>query len=236
MLRDDLGGTDEGPPVVWADAQGVHFLRPSRGSGTRTRADLVTFADGRARARAEDAASRSCRGSSRRRCARGPRERVDFSASLAGGAPLGPGMEYEWYFDGTGTVRGANVSHRFPRAGTYLVLLNVVRGDGDVDRRAGHGARARRAPRSAARRRSGDAHGRRTRRADGGGVAVPAAAVTRARGGGRGRSGTAAAAPARARRARAAAPPTASAPPPPRPPRAGRAAAADRGASSSAVP
>ena len=35
-MRDDLGGTEEGPPVVWTDEQGVHLLRPSRARATRT--------------------------------------------------------------------------------------------------------------------------------------------------------------------------------------------------------
>jgi hypothetical protein len=130
LMRDDLGGTDEGRPVVWSDAGGVHFLRPSSGEGDANGADLVTLADGAPLAlalkRGAPLVPRIAVSALRAR----PRERVDFNASLVGGAPLGPGLDYQWYFDGTGTVRGANVSHRFPRPGTYLVLLNVVRGDG----------------------------------------------------------------------------------------------------------
>jgi hypothetical protein len=129
VLRDDLGGTDEGPPVVWSDEQGAHFLRPSRGDGDANAGDVVTLADGPiaiALKTGEPLVPRIQVVPLRAR----PRQRVDFSASLASGKPLGPGLEYEWYFDGTGTVRDANVSHRFPRSGTYLVLLNVVRGDG----------------------------------------------------------------------------------------------------------
>ncbi|HEX7291938.1 MAG TPA: PKD domain-containing protein [Conexibacter sp.] len=130
VMRDDLGGTDEGPPVVWSDGGGVHFLRPSSGEGDANDADLVTLADGAPLALAlktgEPLVPRIAVSKLRVR----PRERVDLSASLVGGAPLGPGLDYSWYFDGTGRVRGANVSHRFRRPGTYLVLLNVVRGDG----------------------------------------------------------------------------------------------------------
>jgi hypothetical protein len=130
VLRDDLGGTAEGPPVVWSDAQGVHFLRPSSGDGDANGADLVTLADNAPLAVAlktgEPLVPRIAVSTLRAH----PRERVEFGASLVGGAPLGPGLDYQWYFDGTGTARGANVSHRFPRPGTYLVLLNVVRGDG----------------------------------------------------------------------------------------------------------
>jgi uncharacterized membrane protein YgcG len=129
VMRDDLGGPDEGPPVVWTDAQGVHFLRPSSGDGDANGADLVTLADGPLALRlrtGDPIAPRIAVTTLRAR----PRERVDFSGSLVGGAPLGPGLDYKWYFDGTGTAHGANVSHRFPRPGRYLVLLNVVRGDG----------------------------------------------------------------------------------------------------------
>ncbi|HKG02118.1 MAG TPA: PKD domain-containing protein [Conexibacter sp.] len=130
VLRDDLGGTEEGPPVVWGDAQGVHFLRPSAGERDTNGADLVTLADGAIAIglkTGDPVVPRIAVSTLRAR----PRERVDFSASLVGAASLRPGLEYQWYFDdGTGNVRGASVSHRFPPGGPYLVLLNVVRGDG----------------------------------------------------------------------------------------------------------
>jgi PKD domain len=132
VMRDDLGGggDDDGPPVLWTDAAGIHFLRPSSGDGDANGADLVTLADGAPLAivlkTGEPLVPRIAVSTLRAR----PRERIDFSASLVGGAPLGPGLDYQWYFDGTGRVRGANVSHRFRGPGTYHVLLNVVRGDG----------------------------------------------------------------------------------------------------------
>jgi hypothetical protein len=129
LMRDDLGGTTEGPPVVWSDTQGVHFLRPSGGEGDANGADLVTTGDGSiavALKRGQPLVPRIAVSTLRAQ----PHERVDFSASLVGGASLGPGLDYQWYFDGFGTVRGANISHRFPPGGPYLVLLNVVRGDG----------------------------------------------------------------------------------------------------------
>jgi len=130
VMRDDLGGTDEGPPVVWGDDQGVHFLRPSGGDGDQNGVDRVTLDDGAPLAvelrTGNPLVPRIAVSALRAR----PNERVDFSASLVGGAPLGPGLDYSWYFDGFGRARGANVSHRFPPGGPYLVLLNVVRGDG----------------------------------------------------------------------------------------------------------
>lgn len=128
VMRDDLGSTDEGPPVVWSDAQGTHFLRPSSGEGDANGADLVTLADGAplmiALKRGQPLVPRIAVSPRRPR----PGERVGFGASLAGGGSLGPGLEFQWYFDGP-RVYGANVSHRFAKPGRYHVLLNVVRGD-----------------------------------------------------------------------------------------------------------
>lgn len=128
VMRDDLGGTEEGPPVVWADAQGTHFLRPSGGDGDANAADLVTLGDGAPLALALKTGAPLVPRIAVSKLRVHPRERVSFSASLVGGGSPGPNLDYEWYFDGTGTVRGANVTHRFPRPGSYLVLLNVVRG------------------------------------------------------------------------------------------------------------
>jgi PKD domain-containing protein len=133
VMRDDLGGTEEGPPVVWSDDQGVHFLRPAGRDGDANGVDLVTLADGAPLAIALKTGSplvpRIAVSTLRARVG----ARVDFSASLVGGAPLGPGLDYSWYFgDGSGYISGANRSHRYRRPGRYLVLLNVARAAGDT--------------------------------------------------------------------------------------------------------
>jgi PKD domain len=133
VMRDDLGGTDEGPPVVWSDEQGVHFLRPTGRDGDANGVDLVTLAGGAPLALALKTGNplvpRIAVSALRAKVG----ERVDFSASLVGGASLGPGLDYSWYFgDGSGYVLGANRSHRYRRPGRYLVLLNVARAAGDT--------------------------------------------------------------------------------------------------------
>jgi len=133
VMRDDLGGTDEGPPVVWSDDQGVHFLRPAGRDGDANGVDVVTLTDGAPLALALKTGNplvpRMVVSALRVKVG----ERVDFSASLVGGTPLGPGLDYSWYFgDGSGYVLGANRSHRFRRPGNYLVLLNVARAAGDT--------------------------------------------------------------------------------------------------------
>ena len=155
LLRDDLGGTDEGPPVVWADEQGVHFLRPSRGDGDVNDGDLVTLPDGPIAISLRTGDPLVPRISVSTLRAR-PRERIGFGATLAVGR-LAPGMDFEWYFDGTGTASGANVSHRFPSPGSYLVLLYVVRGSGETVSST-ETVRVR-VVRSHERRSSGGAHG-----------------------------------------------------------------------------
>ncbi len=215
VLRDDLGGTDEGPPVVWSDADGVHFLRPSGGEADANGADLVTLAADPlsiALKAGEPLVPRIAVSALRVH----PRERVDFSASLVGGAALGAGRDYQWYFDGTGTVRGANVSHRFPRPGTYLVLLNVVRGDGtslgDPDTVNVRVARAQRPADDAHRSGDGGSGG-------GGGSAVAGSGGSVPGGGdGAATSGDAAPAPAGDAPAPSVAPPASPPPPAPVPP------------------
>jgi hypothetical protein len=132
VLADRLGAADEGPPVAWADDQGVHFLRPSSGAGDANADDDFVVADGALAVTLRTGDPLVPRIAVSQLRAR-PGERIDFGASLVGGAPLGPGMEYQWYFaDGSGYVLGANPSHRFPRSGTYPVILNVVRGADSV--------------------------------------------------------------------------------------------------------
>jgi len=205
VMRDDLGGTKEGPPVVWADAGGTHFLRPARRDGDANGADRVDLADGSPLALALKTGNplvpRIAVSALRARVG----ERVDFGASLVGGAPLGPGLEYSWYFgDGSGYVLGANLSHRYRRPGRYLVLLNVARGDrtaiGDPDRVTIHVVRAHE-------RRPDDAH----RAGDVGGGTDGNGTGGNGTGGGHG-SGAPAAAPA-APAPSAAAPASVAAPP-----------------------
>ena len=126
VVRERLAGTDEGPPVVWSDEQGVHFLRPSEGDDDPNAGDLVTSASGTLDLTLRTGDPLAVRISASALRAR-PREPIDFSASLAAGA-LGPGMRFQWYFDDSRYAYGASVTHRFKRAGAYNVLLNVMRG------------------------------------------------------------------------------------------------------------
>ncbi len=127
VLRDQLAVGQGGPPVVWADDQGVHFLRSSTGDDDPNAADHVVLPAGTALSVAlrtgDPIVPRISASALRAR----PNEAIDFSATLVAGA-LGPGMTFEWYFDDSRSASGASVTHRFRRAGRYTGLLNIMRG------------------------------------------------------------------------------------------------------------
>lgn len=130
VLGDQLAMGEGGPPVVWSDQQGVHFLRSSLTDDDPNAPDHVvaTGSDLRIELRTGDPIAARISASALR--AR-PGTAISFSATLIAGA-LAPGMSFRWYFDGADYVYGASVTHRFRRAGTYTVLLNVVRGEDAV--------------------------------------------------------------------------------------------------------
>lgn len=212
VLRDQLSGTDEGPPVVWGDEQGAHFLRPSGGDDDPNASDHVVQASGALHVELKTGDPIAARISASALRVE-PGEAIDFSASLVAGE-LSAGMEYQWYFDDNRFATGASVTHRFRRAGRYTVLLNVMRGSeavgspavvvvriSDPDRDADGGAR-----RSGERREdeSGGSGGGDGRNGSGGGTGAGA-------GGGAGSGAPAPAAPA------AAPPPVTPPPAPPEP-------------------
>ena len=130
MLRDDLGGTGEGPPVVWSDAQGIHFLRPSRGERDANAVDLVTLASGPYRTRAEGRRAARAADPGRRRCAPDPVSA--WTSALRSSAACRSVLAWSTSGTSTAPARCAQPTSRIASAqpGSYLVLLNVVRGDG----------------------------------------------------------------------------------------------------------
>jgi PKD domain len=130
VLAGRLGDAGAGPPVVWSDARGVHFLRPSAGKGDPNADDDLTFADGSLALDLHGGELLEPRVQASKVVVNAGAT-VRFRASLAAGA-LGPGMAFQWYFDGGGYVLGASVAHRFAATGAYKVQLNVVRGAADV--------------------------------------------------------------------------------------------------------
>lgn len=131
VIADDLGGTDQGPPVVWSDDQGLHFLRPLRNAHDVNAGDLVTAPSGELTLQLATGDPVKPQASVSTLHAR-VGEAVDFSASLAVGA-LRDGWGYAWYFgDGSGLIPGASVTHRFRKAGTYPVQVNVVDASGQT--------------------------------------------------------------------------------------------------------
>ncbi|HEX5145768.1 MAG TPA: hypothetical protein VFV85_02000, partial [Conexibacter sp.] len=111
VLAENVNAGADGPPVVWADAQGVHFLRPSAGGDDANAADEVTAAGGPLALTLRRGQPLVPRISASKLRAR-PREPIDFSASLAGGAALAPGLEFQWYFGAGRYASDASLSHR----------------------------------------------------------------------------------------------------------------------------
>lgn len=131
VIADDVAGTDQGPPVVWSDAQGLHFLRPVRNDDDVNAEDLVTAPDGMLTLQLEtgDPVKPQASVSTLHPRVGDP---VVFSASLAVGV-LRPGWGYQWYLaDRSGLPRGATITHRFRSAGTYATQVNVVDASGQT--------------------------------------------------------------------------------------------------------
>lgn len=126
LLADQIAKGEGGPPVVWSDAEGVHFLRPSLADNDPNATDHVIVAEGELQVELRIGDPLVARISASKLRAK-PGEAITFTAVLITG-DLAPGMTFRWYFDGSDYVYGASATHRFRRPGTYHVLLDIVRG------------------------------------------------------------------------------------------------------------
>jgi hypothetical protein len=192
VIADDVAGTDQGLPVVWNDAQGVHFLRPMRNDRDVNAEDLVTVTDGPLTLQlgTGDPVKPQASISTLRPQVGDP---VVFSATLAVGA-LRPGWGYAWYLgDGSGLIPGATITHRFRRAGTYPTQVNVVDASGTTIGPAGivylHVAAARPRP-------AHGAHGAGDSRGGGAGTGTSSGGTGSGSGSGTGTNGSDTTAPA----------------------------------------
>jgi PKD domain len=133
VVHDEVFGPGvDGPPVIWADGGGVHFLRPSTGAQDVNADDLVTLpAGGAISLELRTGTPLGVRIVALRVRAR-VHQPIRFTAELLGGASAA-GIGFSWYFGDGGRPRGAQVTHRFARPGTYLVQVNVVQGGRQLD-------------------------------------------------------------------------------------------------------
>lgn len=114
----------DGPPVVWQDSQGAHFLIPSIGGGAAEAGETFVGQSETITINLHAGALLLVHGSSTaRRVAVG--RRVRFTGTVTGSLP-GESLAYKWYFDdGTGSSRlSANHSYLLP--GTYDVYLRAT--------------------------------------------------------------------------------------------------------------
>jgi hypothetical protein len=185
VVHDEVFGPGvEGPPVLWTDAAGIHFLRPSGGAQDVNADDLVTLPAG-------GSISLQLRTGTPlgvRIVASAVRARVHqpirFTAELLGGAsPAGIG--FSWYFGAGRRLPGAQLTRRFARPGTYLVQVNLVQDGRQLDTNDVQivriaAAPAKRTTKAKARQPAGGGAGSGGGAAggNGGGAAAPAAPVT----------------------------------------------------------
>lgn len=115
-------------PVVYEDAAGVHFLRPSYGSTDANAGDVVTAA-GNLTLRQTDSSQLQVEARASKTSVRA-RKAVTFSAT-ASGAGAGEQYTYKWNFDDGTTATGAKVTHRYAKRGRYDVLVTVTTAGSD---------------------------------------------------------------------------------------------------------
>jgi hypothetical protein len=114
----------DGPPVVWADGAGTHFLEPSTPSGTTNAGETFT-------------------GTITIQLHRGPplalglfaipqaavvNKPVQFHSEIYGGTPL----TFQWSFGDSSVGSVADPSHTYTALGTYNVWLQVTGSDDSV--------------------------------------------------------------------------------------------------------
>lgn len=113
----------DGPPVVYASADGTAFLRPAADGVDANGGDCFEAPQGvtivlrkgsplQVRATASTVRAR-------------PGQKVEFSAAVEG-AGAGERLTYSWYFDDGASAGGASASHSFARRGSYDVVVGVT--------------------------------------------------------------------------------------------------------------
>lgn len=124
----DQGAFPDGPPLVYASAEGTGFLRPSAGAEDLNATDSFVAPQGisvvlrkgeplRVKALVSKAWTR-------------PGQPVRFSAVVERSG-AGAELSYSWQFDDGHSADGPEVSHSFAKRGSYDVVLGVTSSPGD---------------------------------------------------------------------------------------------------------
>lgn len=113
----------DGPPLVYATANGTSFLRPSSGADDPNADDSFEAPQGVTLVlrKGESLQIRAHASSQRTK----PGETVDFSA-IVERAGSGEQLTYSWYFDDGHSASGETTSHSFAKRGSYDVVLGVT--------------------------------------------------------------------------------------------------------------
>jgi PKD domain len=119
----DAGAFPDGPPLVYATAEGTGFLRPSAGAEDLNATDSFVAPQGisvilrkgealRVKARASKPWTR-------------PGQPIRFSA-IVERSGAGEDLTYSWHFDDGHSAEGPEVSHGFAKRGSYDVVVGVT--------------------------------------------------------------------------------------------------------------
>ena len=124
VLHDQVVSELEGQVVLWSDADGLHFLRPSTGSDDVNDGDTFVAPNGTLALGLRTGEPLGVRIDASALRGR-PHQPISFRAVLLHGRDAA-GVTFEWYFaDGTPQAHDERVVHRFRSAGTYPVQVNV---------------------------------------------------------------------------------------------------------------
>ncbi len=123
------GAYADGPPVVWQNGSGAHFLLPSLPGGSAFQGQSFTGRNETITVDLRTGALLSVGiSSSTRTVAVG--KPVQFTSAVAG-APAGS-LDYTWSFGDGGSASQPSVSHSYTSAGTYSVYLSVSGSGGSL--------------------------------------------------------------------------------------------------------
>jgi hypothetical protein len=125
----DPGAFADGPPVVFATADGTGFLRPSGGSEDANGGDSFSAPQGISIALRKGSHLRVRAKASPQRTKPGQPVRFEAVVERAGS---GESLTYSWYFDDDASASGRAARHSFAKPGSYDVVVGVTTNGDDV--------------------------------------------------------------------------------------------------------
>jgi hypothetical protein len=120
----DEGAFPEGPPPVYPSAGGLAFLRPVSGAGDVNADDSFVASDGQVAIALRDGKLLEVEASASPARTK-PGKPVRFAATVARSGS-GEQLTYSWFFSDGSSGKGATVTHKFKKPGSYNVVVGVT--------------------------------------------------------------------------------------------------------------